>query len=172
MFRWSIRVPAAAPRAKATWRSTCRAWKAVTGSLPLPITFMVEGEEECGSTHLFGFVRDHAGEFRRDLALVCDTGMWNPQTPAVTTSLRGLVYEEVRIRCADRDLIYDELLGAPTDEGEDLLVPIFRDGQLVYDPPSLDTIAAKRERTPRARRVEIDQRLAAVRSQLIDAARG
>jgi len=87
-----------------TFVEACRAWKAVTGNLPLPITFMVEGEEECGSTHLFGFVRDHATELRLDLALVCDTGMWNAQTPAVTTSLRGLVYEEVRIRCADRDL--------------------------------------------------------------------
>ena len=74
-----------------TFVEACRAWKAVTGSLPLAITFMVEGEEECGSKHLFGFVRDHAAEFRLDLALVCDTGMWNPQTPAVTTSLRGLV---------------------------------------------------------------------------------
>jgi acetylornithine deacetylase/succinyl-diaminopimelate desuccinylase-like protein len=87
-----------------TFIEACRAWKAVTGSLPLPITLMLEGEEECGSKHLFGFVRDHAAEFRLDLALVCDTGMWNPETPAVTTSLRGLVYEEVRVRCADRDL--------------------------------------------------------------------
>jgi acetylornithine deacetylase/succinyl-diaminopimelate desuccinylase-like protein len=87
-----------------TFVEACRAWKAVTGRLPLLITFMLEGEEECGSEHLFGFVRNNAAEFRRDLALVCDTGMWNPQTPAVTTSLRGLVYEEVRLRCADRDL--------------------------------------------------------------------
>lgn len=87
-----------------TFVEACRAWKAVTGSLPLPITVMIEGEEECGSAHLFPFLRDNAEEFRRDLALVCDTGMWNAQTPAVTTSLRGLLYEEVRIRCADRDL--------------------------------------------------------------------
>jgi acetylornithine deacetylase/succinyl-diaminopimelate desuccinylase-like protein len=49
-------------------------------------------------------VRTNAEEFRLDLGLVCDTGMWNPDTPAITTSLRGLVYEEVRVRCADRDL--------------------------------------------------------------------
>src|SRR5260370_7243328 len=30
--------------------------------------------------------------------------MWDPVTPMVTTSLRGLVYEEVRLSCADRDL--------------------------------------------------------------------
>src|SRR5262245_2496744 len=87
-----------------TFIEACRAFKAVTGKLPLDITIMIEGEEECGSKHLFGFVRDNADEFRRDLALVCDTGMWDAETPSITTSLRGLVYEEVRLTCADRDL--------------------------------------------------------------------
>jgi len=87
-----------------TFVEACRAFRAVTGRLPLPVTVMIEGEEECGSKNLFGFVRDNAEEFTLDMALVCDTGMWNARTPAVTTSLRGLVYEEVRLRCADRDL--------------------------------------------------------------------
>jgi acetylornithine deacetylase/succinyl-diaminopimelate desuccinylase-like protein len=87
-----------------TFVEACRAFKAVTGKLPLDITIMIEGEEECGSKNLFGFVRDNAAEFKRDLALVCDTGMWDAQTPSITTSLRGLVYEEVRLTCADRDL--------------------------------------------------------------------
>jgi acetylornithine deacetylase/succinyl-diaminopimelate desuccinylase-like protein len=87
-----------------TFIEACRAFKAVTGNLPLDITMMIEGEEECGSKNLFGFVRDNAAEFKRDLALVCDTGMWDAQTPSITTSLRGLVYEEVRVTCADRDL--------------------------------------------------------------------
>src|SRR5712691_4936310 len=87
-----------------TFVEACRAFKAVTGALPLPITVMIEGEEECGSNHLFGFVRENADEFRLDLALVCDTSMWDPSTPAITTSLRGLVYEEVKLTCADRDL--------------------------------------------------------------------
>jgi acetylornithine deacetylase/succinyl-diaminopimelate desuccinylase-like protein len=87
-----------------TFVEACRAFKAVTGKLPLDITMLIEGEEECGSKHLFGFVRDNADELKRDLALVCDTGMWDAQTPSITTSLRGLVYEEVRLTCADRDL--------------------------------------------------------------------
>jgi acetylornithine deacetylase/succinyl-diaminopimelate desuccinylase-like protein len=87
-----------------TFVEACRAFKAVTGELPLPISMMIEGEEECGSAHLFGFVREHAQELKRDLALVCDTSMWDPATPMVTTSLRGLLYEEVRVQCADRDL--------------------------------------------------------------------
>src|SRR5579862_178757 len=87
-----------------TFVEACRAFKAVTGKLPLDITIMMEGEEECGSKHLFEFVRENAEELRRDLALVCDTGMWDAETPSITTSLRGLVYEEVRLTCADRDL--------------------------------------------------------------------
>jgi acetylornithine deacetylase/succinyl-diaminopimelate desuccinylase-like protein len=87
-----------------TFVEACRAFATVTGQLPLPITMMIEGEEECGSKHLFGFVEDNAAEFKLDLALVCDTSMWDPATPMVTTSLRGLVYEEVRLTCADRDL--------------------------------------------------------------------
>src|SRR5580704_9028076 len=61
-----------------TFIEACRAFKQVAGKLPVPITMMIEGEEEFGSRHLFGFVRDNAAEFRLDLALVCDTGMWNP----------------------------------------------------------------------------------------------
>jgi len=87
-----------------TFIEACRAYKAVTGKLPLPITVMMEGEEECGSKNLFPFVRDNAGELKADLALICDTSMWDSKTPAITTSLRGLVYEEVRLTCADRDL--------------------------------------------------------------------
>src|SRR5438876_10875845 len=67
-----------------TFVEACRAFKAVTGTLPLPITMMIEGEEECGSNHLFGFVKDNAEEFKLDLALVCDTSMWDEKTPAIT----------------------------------------------------------------------------------------
>jgi acetylornithine deacetylase/succinyl-diaminopimelate desuccinylase-like protein len=125
-----------------TFIEACRAYKAVTGKLPLPITTMIEGEEECGSQHLFKFVRDNADEFKLDLALVCDTAMWNAQTPAVTTSLRGLVYEEVKIICADRDLhsglfggaaqnplrLLTQILGAMWDENGRVTIPGFYDG--------------------------------------------
>src|SRR5260221_4953764 len=87
-----------------TFIEACRAWKAVTGSIPVDITFIIEGEEECGSKHLPGWLEAHKAELAGDIALVCDTGMWDPMTPAITTALRGLVYEEVKITGADRDL--------------------------------------------------------------------
>ena len=62
-----------------TFVEACRAFKAVTGKLPLDITMMIEGEEECGSKSLFDFVRTNANEFKRDLALICDTGMWDTE---------------------------------------------------------------------------------------------
>jgi acetylornithine deacetylase/succinyl-diaminopimelate desuccinylase-like protein len=109
-----------------TFVEACRAFKAVTGQLPLPITMLIEGEEECGSNHLFGFVKDHAQELKLDLALVCDTSMWDPVTPMVTTSLRGLLYEEVTITCADRDL-HSGLFGGPAQNPLRVLARILAD---------------------------------------------
>jgi acetylornithine deacetylase/succinyl-diaminopimelate desuccinylase-like protein len=144
-----------------TFVEACRAYKAVTGSLPLPITMMIEGEEECGSKHLFGFVRDHADEFKLDLALICDTGMWDPRTPAITTSLRGLVFEEVRLTCADRDLhsglfggaaqnpirVLSRILAALHDEQGRVTIPGFYDG-VDELPPSIKTELAALNLTP------------------------
>jgi acetylornithine deacetylase/succinyl-diaminopimelate desuccinylase-like protein len=125
-----------------TFVEALRAYKAVTGKLPLDVTMMIEGEEEMGSKHLFDFVRQNAGEFKRDLALICDTGMWNATTPSITTSLRGLLYEEVTITCADRDLhsgifggaaanpirILARVIAALHDESGRVAIPGFYEG--------------------------------------------
>jgi acetylornithine deacetylase/succinyl-diaminopimelate desuccinylase-like protein len=87
-----------------TFIEAVRAWKAVTGELPFALTMLIEGEEENGSKNLFKFVKDNAEELKADIALVCDTGMWDSDTPAITTMLRGLVYEEVKVTCSNRDL--------------------------------------------------------------------
>lgn len=87
-----------------TFVEAMRATIAETGDLPVGVTILVEGEEESGSVSLPAFVRENAEELKADFALVCDTGMWDRQTPAITASLRGMVYQEVAITCADRDL--------------------------------------------------------------------
>ncbi len=87
-----------------TFVEACRAMIAETGDLPVGVTLLIEGEEEVGSKHLPAFVEAHKAELKADFGLVCDTGMWDPDTPALTTSLRGMVYEEIVIRAADRDL--------------------------------------------------------------------
>jgi acetylornithine deacetylase/succinyl-diaminopimelate desuccinylase-like protein len=87
-----------------TFVEACRAWKTVTGSLPLGITILIEGVEEIGSKNFVPFLEANKAELKADFALVCDTGMLDPDTPAITTSLRGLVYDEVKIKAASRDL--------------------------------------------------------------------
>ncbi|WP_439573095.1 dipeptidase [Phreatobacter sp.] len=87
-----------------TFVEACRSWKAVTGSLPVGITMLIEGEEESGSAHLFDFVKANRADLAADVALVCDTGMWDAGTPAITTSLRGIVVEEFKVVAANRDL--------------------------------------------------------------------
>jgi len=125
-----------------TFVEACRAWKAITGTLPLPITILVEGEEECGSKNLPPFVEAAKAELTADVALVCDTGMWDTTTPAITTALRGLVYDEVKIKGADRDLhsgmfggaaqnpirVLTKILGAIHDDNGRVTIPGFYDG--------------------------------------------
>lgn len=88
-----------------TFVEACRAWKAVTGAWPCRITFLFEGEEESGSPSLVPFLKEHRDELSQpDLALICDTGLFNRDTPAITTMLRGLLGEEVTITGPDKDL--------------------------------------------------------------------
>ncbi|MCU0984098.1 MAG: M20/M25/M40 family metallo-hydrolase [Acetobacteraceae bacterium] len=87
-----------------TFVEACRAWKAVTGSLPIPLTLLLEGEEESGGKSLPPFLDAHADELRADIGLICDTNMWDARTPAIVTMLRGMCSEEIIITAADRDL--------------------------------------------------------------------
>ena len=87
-----------------TFIEACRATKAATGALPCRVTVLLEGEEESGSPSLEPFLREAADELRADVALVCDTNMWNAATPAITVALRGMASDEVTIHAASRDL--------------------------------------------------------------------
>jgi acetylornithine deacetylase/succinyl-diaminopimelate desuccinylase-like protein len=75
-----------------------------SGSLPVNIKFLIEGEEEIGSPNLDEFIKDHRGLLRSDLALNPDTGMIGPEFPTITYALRGLAYFEVRVDGPDHDL--------------------------------------------------------------------
>ena len=87
-----------------TFLEACRAWRAVYGTLPGRLTIFLEGEEESGSPSLIPFMQQNAAELRAELALICDTGLFQSTTPAIVTMLRGLLGEEMTIKAASRDL--------------------------------------------------------------------
>ena len=87
-----------------TWLEAMRAWHATTGTLPVRVTVLVEGEEEVGSPNLEPFLLEQRAALAADVAVISDTGMWNIDTPALTTRLRGMVYAQINLRAADKDL--------------------------------------------------------------------
>lgn len=81
-----------------------RAWHGAGGGIPARITAVIEGEEEVGSVNLEPFLAANKAELASDLGLISDTGMWDVDTPAITTRLRGMMYAEVTLKAAKRDL--------------------------------------------------------------------
>jgi acetylornithine deacetylase/succinyl-diaminopimelate desuccinylase-like protein len=125
-----------------TFVEACRAYKATHGKLPCKITILLEGEEESGGASLPPFLEANRNELTASIALVCDTGMWNASTPAITTMLRGNLAEQVTIHGASRDLhsgmyggaaanpihVLTRMLAAMHDDGGRVTIPGFYDG--------------------------------------------
>ncbi|MDA0802575.1 MAG: M20/M25/M40 family metallo-hydrolase [Planctomycetota bacterium] len=87
-----------------TFFEACRAWRTVHGVLPCAVTVFLEGEEESGSPSFMPFLQSNKELLRSDVCVVSDTGMWDVETPAITTRLRGLVYLDITIHGPSHDL--------------------------------------------------------------------
>jgi acetylornithine deacetylase/succinyl-diaminopimelate desuccinylase-like protein len=125
-----------------TFVEACRAWKAATGTLPCRVTVLIEGEEESGGESLPAFLDAHRDELAADIALICDTAMFDAETPAITTMLRGNVADQVTIQAASRDLhsgmyggaaqnpihVLIRILAAMHDDYGRIAIPGFYDG--------------------------------------------
>lgn len=74
------------------------------GTLPVNLVFLVEGEEETGSTNLAEVIRARRSELRCDIIAISDTGMVAQGHPTLTQSLRGIAAMEVIIRGPVMDL--------------------------------------------------------------------
>ncbi|MFO0829201.1 MAG: dipeptidase [Phycisphaerales bacterium] len=87
-----------------TFIEAFRAWHTAHGTMPCGVTVMLEGEEESGSKSFEPFLASHRDKLAANVCVVSDTGMWDIETPAITTMLRGLVYVEVTLRGPTHDL--------------------------------------------------------------------
>lgn len=109
--------------------------------LPCNVKFMIEGEEEVGSTSLSWFVERNQEKLKNDVILVSDTGMISNQQPSITTGLRGLSYVEVEVTGPNRDLhsglyggavanpinILAQMIASLHDENNHITIPGFYD---------------------------------------------
>ncbi len=109
--------------------------------LPCNVKFIIEGEEEVGSSNLDGFLEKHKDLLKSDVVLVSDTGIIANDTPSITTGLRGLSYIEVEVTGPNRDLhsglyggsvpnpinILCEMIASLKDEQQRIRIPGFYD---------------------------------------------
>ncbi|MBU2939103.1 dipeptidase [Lacinutrix sp. C3R15] len=112
-----------------------------TNQLPCNVKFMIEGEEEVGSSSLSDFVKENHEKLSNDVILISDTGMIAPDVPSITTGLRGLSYVEVEITGPNRDLhsglyggavanpinVLTKMIASLHDENNHITIPGFYD---------------------------------------------
>jgi len=75
-----------------------------SGTLPINVKFLIEGEEEIGSPNLGPFLEQEKDLLACDLVLISDSAMIAPNTPTITYGLKGLAYIELEVIAANRDL--------------------------------------------------------------------
>lgn len=115
-----------------------------TKTLPCNIKFMIEGEEEVGSSNLGIFVNANKERLKADVVLISDTSMISLEHPSLETGLRGLSYVEVEVTGPNRDLhsgvyggavanpatILSKLIASMHDENNRITIPGFYDDVL------------------------------------------
>lgn len=112
-----------------------------TNSLPCNVKFMIEGEEEVGSSNLGTFCKQNVERLKADVVLISDTSMIANDVPSIDTGLRGLSYVEVEVTGPNRDLhsgvyggavanpinILAKMIASMHDENNRITIPGFYD---------------------------------------------
>ena len=80
------------------------ALRAVNGTLPVNLKFLIEGEEEIGGESVAKYVAENPAKLKADVALVSDTALYAEGIPTLCIGLRGLVYTEIEAKGPSRDL--------------------------------------------------------------------
>ncbi|MEX1001556.1 MAG: dipeptidase [Crocinitomicaceae bacterium] len=116
-----------------------------TDSLACNVKFMIEGEEEVGSEHLEGFIKEHTDKLSANVILVSDTGIMSKETPTITTGLRGLSYVEVEVTGPNRDLhsgLYGGAVANPINILSKMIAALIDDEGKIAVPGFYDQVAS------------------------------
>lgn len=114
------------------------------GSLPCNVRFMIEGEEEVGSSNLGAWIVANKARLKGDVILISDTSIIANDIPSIESGLRGLSYVEVEVTGPNRDLhsgVYGgavanpiqalcEMIASMKDENQHITIPGFYDDVL------------------------------------------
>jgi len=112
-----------------------------TDTLPVNVKFIIEGEEEIGSSHLGDFLKAHKDLLKADVILISDTAMLSMENPSIDIGVRGLSYIEVEVTGPNRDLhsgvyggavanpitILAQMIASLHDENNHITIPGFYD---------------------------------------------
>ena len=112
-----------------------------TGTLPVNIKLIIEGEEEVGSVNLDNFIRANKALLGADVVVISDSAMFDRGVPSICYSLRGLVYFQIDLRGTKSDLhsgvfggavanpnmVLAQILAQMKDRGGHIKIPGFYD---------------------------------------------
>jgi acetylornithine deacetylase/succinyl-diaminopimelate desuccinylase-like protein len=112
-----------------------------TGTLPVNIKLIIEGEEEVGSVNLDNFIRANKAVLGADVVVISDSAMFDRGVPSICYSLRGLVYFQIDLRGTKSDLhsgvfggavanpnmVLAQILAQMKDRGGRIKIPGFYD---------------------------------------------
>lgn len=114
-----------------------------TSTLPCNVKFMIEGEEEVGSSNLSIFVKKNKTRLRADVVLISDTSMISMEHPSLETGLRGLSYLEVEVTGANRDLhsgVYGGAVANPATILAKMIASLYDDDNHISIPGFYDNV--------------------------------
>ena len=81
------------------------------GALPVNVRVLIEGEEEAGGESIEAYVKAHPEKLGCDVAVLVDSGMPAKDVPSICYGVRGILYTEIVVRGAKRDLHSGEFGG-------------------------------------------------------------
>lgn len=131
-------------------------WLGATGTLPVNVVVVAEGEEEIGSPNLVPFVEARADRLACDAVVISDSAMFDEGLPSLLFSLRGLAYVEVHVRAAKGDLhsgayggavanpatVLSRMIATLHDDDGRIAIPGFYDAVKEWDSETRDAIRA------------------------------
>ena len=127
-----------------------------TGTLPVNVVVVAEGEEEIGSPNLVPFVEAHKERLACDAVVISDSSMFAQGIPSLLFSLRGLAYFEIHVQGPASDLHSGTYGGSVVNPGNTLAnilaslkdarghiaIPGFYDDVMEWDLETRDALGA------------------------------